>query len=230
MSSILIKSIILSGACLILGTSWAHQHKKSGMNKKFVDPNVDTKQWEQNFSNENRDAIMNRKAMIDALGLEAGDVVADIGAGTGVFLSDLYRKVGAKGKVYGVEISDGFVAYMRKRVLKEQLSSVEVVRGQLNTTTLPDNSLDVAFLLNVYHHLDHPETMLADFKRSLKKEGVLAIVDFDRVPGKSREYVLKHMKKNKQEFIQEITSNGFSLSKEVPIPFKESFMLLFKPK
>lgn len=210
-------------------THHQHQHHKKGeINKKFLDPNLDVDKWKKGFENENRDVYHHRQDIIDALDIDKGNVVADIGAGTGAFLEGLNHKVGSKGKIYAVEISEKFVEFMSKKVDQEKLSSVEVIKGKFHTTTLPDSSLDMAILIDVYHHLDEPSDMLNDFKRILKKNGTLAIVDFDKKPGISREWVINHLRLEKSGYIKEITEAGFDFVEEKNIPFKENFMLIFK--
>lgn len=205
-----------------------HHHKKGEMNKKFLGPNVDVDKWKKGFENKNRDVYKNRNQIIESLDIQKDDVVADIGAGTGAFLKGLNDKVGPKGKVYAVEISEKFVEYMQLRAKQEKLSSVEVVKGEFHTTTLPTNSLDYALLIDVYHHLDEPTDMLNDFKRILKKNGILAIVDFDKIPGVSRQWVINHMRLDKKGYIEEISKAGFKFVSESKIPFKENFMLIFR--
>lgn len=205
-----------------------HKHKKGGLNDKFVDPNLNVNRWVEGFENNDRDVFINRENIISKLKLKEKSCVADIGAGTGAFLPLLQKKVGQDGKVYAVEISDRFLEYMANRVKVEKLESVEIVKGGLHKTNLKEESCDVLLLVDVYHHLDNPQKMLSDFRKVLRPQGLLAIVDFNRVEGQSRPWVLKHMKLSKKEVISQVTQEGFSFESEPKVPFKENFMLIFK--
>ena len=227
---------ILIAVCtftFILNSCSHHDHKHKDpmhMNKKFIDPDLDVQKWKHNFESKNRDVFAHREQIVEALSIEKGEVVADIGAGTGAFLHELHQKVGPRGRVFAVEISDRFIEFMKERVDKESLTSVNVVKGGYEETSLTPNSIDKILLVDVYHHFDNPKAMLSDFKKILKEGGQLAIVDFDKKPGKSRPWVLKHMRLDQEGYIEELNANGFKLLKRIDIPFEENFMLIFKVK
>lgn len=205
-----------------------HGHSAEDMNAKFLGPDVDAEAWRESFEREDRDVFRHRQAIVDALNLEPGQTVADIGAGTGGFLSLLHDKIGDAGKVYAVEISEVFVDYITQRANDEGLTQVEAILNTQESTMLPDNSVDVLLLVNVYHHLENPQILLTDFKRVLKPGGTLAIVDFDKVPGESSEWIMDHMRLDKQGHIDELTTAGFLFDREVvSIDFEENFMLVF---
>jgi predicted methyltransferase len=205
-----------------------HHHHPGDMNRKFMDPKMDVGQWKEDFESVERDVFKHRVAIVEALGLQPGDRVGDIGAGTGAFLSLLHNKVGPQGKVYAVEISPKFVNFMQNRARQDKLSSVEVVLGEGDTTKLPRQSVNTLLLVNVYHHFDHPQAMLQDLQRVLEPGGQLAIVDFARVPGESRPWILKHTRLTEEEHIQEISAEGFKFVEKKDIPFAENFMLVFR--
>jgi ubiquinone/menaquinone biosynthesis C-methylase UbiE len=204
-----------------------HQHQKGAMNEKFLSPSLNASQWDQDFSNEQRDVIAHRESIIDALELRPGSRVADVGAGTGVFLKSLSLKVGKHGKVYGVDISPRFVDYMQDHIEKDQLFNALAVLGKPTSTTLPKNTIDTILVVDTYHHFDKPRVMLEDFQNILKTNGRLAIVDFNRTAS-SRQWIKDHVKKNKKQYIDEIEAAGFRLISEPNIPFKENFMLIFE--
>ncbi|RLA63825.1 MAG: SAM-dependent methyltransferase [Epsilonproteobacteria bacterium] len=205
---------------LLLLFSCDHKHG----NKKFQ---KDLKQWVQIFENDERDVYKHRKQIVAALDLKKGEIVADIGAGTGAFLKLLHEKVTPLGKIYAVDISDEFVEHMKKRKERENLDNLIVVKGKTEATTLLENSIDVAFICNTYHHFGDFKEMLRDIKKVLKKNGRLFIVEFDKIPGKSRQWIIDHIRAEKKVFLNEIVSAGFKYEGEIDIPFKENFMLNF---
>lgn len=199
------------------------------MNEKFLDPQCNAEQWDHDFQKDDRDVVTHKEAILKHLPIKKGDVIADVGAGTGMFEKGLSELTGPKGKVFAVEIAPSFVSYMKERFQKEKLQNTEVILSNENSTTLKDDSQNLVIVIDTYHHFDKPEIMLKDFKRILKNNGHLVIVDFKRTTD-SREWVLNHVNKTKEEYINEISGHGFEFLREEKIPFKESFQLTFKKK
>lgn len=194
-----------------------------------MQPNLDTQHWDKNFGKGDRDVIKNKAAIIETLQLQPGQTVADVGAGTGAFLDDLSKAVTPSGKVYAVDISPAFVQFMQEKVEQNQLTNVTVRLGQLDSMGLPVHSVDVILVVDTYHHFDHPQAMLADFRRTLKKDGKLAIVDFAKTPN-ARRWIQNHIRLTPEEYIEEIEASGFKLIQRPSIPFEENFMIVFQKK
>ncbi|MGE3610561.1 MAG: class I SAM-dependent methyltransferase [Bacteriovoracaceae bacterium] len=217
---------------VLLISSCGHVQKhtpQENINAKYLSPDLNVKEWESIFSKNDRDVIAFKKQILTQLNLKKNDNVADVGAGTGVFVTDLSKAVGAKGEVYAVDISPKFIEHLNHKVKKEKLSNVKVVTGEFNSTTLNANSVNVILVVDTYHHFENPALMLADFRKILKKNGRLVIVDYDKSLN-SEPWLQNHIKLQKTEYIKEIESHGFSMQSQAPIPFKESFMLIFKMK
>lgn len=85
-----------------------------------------------------------------------GLTVADVGAGTGLFMVELDRMVGATGKLYAIEISTGFLKLLREHVETKGLSRTTVLEGSDLSPNLPAQSIDLAFIADVYHHFEKP--------------------------------------------------------------------------
>ena len=119
---------------------------KPGINEKFLDPKMSVPVWINRFEVESREIFASRKAVTKALGLKSGDSVADIGAGTGLFLPLFAEAVGDKGRVHAVDISERFIGHLKQRVKKLGLGNVEVVRCSEDSVELKENSIDVAFV------------------------------------------------------------------------------------
>lgn len=203
--------------------------EKAGINDKFVDPALDVTEWLGRFEIESREVYGARERVLDACGIKAGMSVADIGAGTG-FYSRLFSKaVGDTGWVYAVDISPRFLEHINQRSQDEDVNNITCVLCSDRSAKLPPNSIDVAFICDTYHHFEHQQATLTSIHRALKSGGKLIVVDFERIPGVSREFILGHVRAGKEVFQSEIESGGFDLIDEVKVPsFKENYLLRFR--
>ena len=109
------------------------------------------------------------------LDIKPGWVVADIGAGSGYFTERLSRLVGATGRVYANDIQKGMLDLLQRLLASQQLQNVTLVLGEPADPKLPPSSIDLALMVDVYHELGDPQTMLANIKKALKPDGRLAL-------------------------------------------------------
>ncbi len=199
------------------------------INKKFTDPNVDAEEWAKRFERETREVAKHRDEVVKAIGLSAGSRIADLGAGTGLFLKPFSDGVTKTGKVYAIEISEGLIRYMRERVKREGLENVEIVLSKEDSTELPADSVDVVFLCDVYHHFEYHEAMLRSMHKALSSDGQIVLIDFERIPGKTKQWLLDHVRAGKEVFVKEIEQAGFKFVEEVKISgFTENYFLRFQ--
>jgi len=147
---------------------------KPGVNTEYLKPDLDVSQWVERFEHEGREIYDHREAIVAAVGLKPGMVVADIGAGTGLFTPYFSRAVGAKGRVMAVDIVPAFLERIRQRATAEGLANVQTVLGTERSVELPPNSIDVAFICDVYHHFEYPHSSMTSLHRALRPGGVLA--------------------------------------------------------
>ena len=112
------------------------------------------------------------------LDIKPGWVVADIGAGSGYFTERLSRLVGATGRVYANDIQKGMLDLLQRRLASQQLQNVTLVLGEPADPKLPPSSIDLALMVDVYHELGDPQTMLANIKKALKPDGRLALIQY----------------------------------------------------
>ena len=156
----------------------------------------------------------------EALGVEAGSTVADIGAGRGFFAFRLSRIVGDGGRVYAVEIDENLVSGLKQRASHERVANVEVLLGSADNPGLARESLDAALLADVYHEMTDQPSVLGHVYEALKPGGRLVVVDYllESVIGKSREkQQLDHS--ISPEFVkQDLREAGFDVA-EVVDPF-----------
>ena len=158
-----------------------------------------------------------RQQIVEALELSPGARLADIGAGTGAFLPIFDRVVGQQGRVYAVDISPKFLEHLRDRVEREDLARVEIVKGLEDSVGLPAASLDLAFVCDTYHHFEYPQSTLASLHAAIRPGGALVIVDFERIPGKTQDWLLDHVRAGKQVFTREIEAAGFRFDRELAV-------------
>ena len=89
--------------------------------------------------------------------------------------------------------------------------------------------LDLVFICDTYHHFEYPQTTLASLHAALRPGGMLAVVDFERIEGVSRPWVLNHMRAGKEVFRSEIEAAGFRFLEEVEVAgLEENYLLLFR--
>jgi SAM-dependent methyltransferase len=201
---------------------------RPGTNAQFLAPDLDLAHWIKTFEGESREIAVERDAITAAIGLRPGLAVADIGSGTGLFLGPLSAGVGETGKVFAVELAPGFVEHLRKRVADEGLANVEVVPCTDRSVELAPDSIDVAFVCDTYHHFEYPRTVLASLRSALRSGGSLVLVDFERIEGVSRAWVLDHVRAGKEATIAEIRAAGFGPPEEIEVAgLVENYVLRF---
>lgn len=113
--------------------------------------------------------------VMDAIGIKPGMVVAEIGAGRGRYVVQLAVRVGESGKAYAEDIDAEALNYLEKRCDRWGLGNVETITGDVTDPKLPENSLDVIFIISAYHHFQDPIKLLKNARSSLKPDGILAI-------------------------------------------------------
>lgn len=204
------------------------QSVKPGINEPFLDPEMEVEEWVQRFEGESREVFAQRTRVARAVGLEEGDVVADVGAGTGLFTEMFAQDVGEAGMVYAVDISSKMVEHLRERVERKGLEQVEPVLSEARDVGLPEGSCDVVFVCDTYHHFEYPRTTLASIHRALRPGGEFVVVDFERIPGVSREWILGHVRAGKEVFRSEIEEAGFVFVEELDVGLEENYFLRFR--
>ncbi|MFP4199819.1 MAG: class I SAM-dependent methyltransferase [Clostridia bacterium] len=134
-------------------------------------------------------ALMNRRAMnprfklpdvIEALEIDRGDVVADIGSGGGIYSIHFSRAVGEGGRVYAVERDSRCREYIAAEIARLGLKNVLVCCPELEDPGLPVGSCDLVFMRNVLHHIRQPARYFLNVRRCLRNGGRVAIIDYSR--------------------------------------------------
>jgi SAM-dependent methyltransferase len=136
----------------------------------------DADKWAEVFDDPKRDAWQKPHEVIQALALKPDAVVADIGAGTGYFTVRFARML-PKGKVYAVDLEPDMVRHLAQRAKRENLGNVIAVQAAPDDAKLPQK-VDLALLVDTYHHIDDRSRYFAKLKSALAPQGRLAIIDF----------------------------------------------------
>lgn len=116
--------------------------------------------------------------LLEALELREGDVVADVGAGSGYHTFRIAPRVGPRGKVYAVDVQPEMVDVLRRRARAENVSNVEVVHGTPQDPKLPPGAAHLVLLVDVYHEFAWPYEMMRALRRALRPAGRVVLVEF----------------------------------------------------
>jgi arsenite methyltransferase len=137
-----------------------------------------TEEWLKTLESANRVAKLKVDEAVAALQLKPGNVVADIGAGTGLFTLPLAKAVSASGKVYAVDIEQGLVDLIAQRAKEQGTKNVQAVLGKFTDPNLPTRDVDLAFIYDVLHHIENRAEYLKNLAPYLKNSGRIAVIDF----------------------------------------------------
>ncbi len=188
---------------------------RPGINRHYEKPRFE--QWVGTFEQPGREIYDRRQAIVQAVGLRPGMVVADVGAGTGLFTLLFAPLVEPGGRVIAVDISEVFVSNISRRASAAGARNVQAVRNVATDVSLPPASIDLAFVCDTYHHFEYPQKMLASIHRALSPGGTMIVIDFRRIPGFSSPWVMQHVRAGRQTVVGEIQAAGFQLTGEEDI-------------
>jgi len=159
-----------------------------------------------------RDQEENASLSFRQLQLKPGMTVCDLGCGNGYWTLPMAREVGSDGKVFAVDIQAEMLQKLRERSAKFNYTHIEPIRSTVDDPKLPVNQVDLLLMVDVYHEFSHPESMLWGIRRSLKPNGVVALLEYreedPRVPIKPLH------KMSKTQIQKEYQVNGFKLVRE----------------
>jgi ubiquinone/menaquinone biosynthesis C-methylase UbiE len=185
----------------------------------------------RNLSDPQREQQQNPRALIEAMNLQAGWTVADVGTGVGFLLPYLSHAVGPTGHVIAEDIHTDFLDQAKLKARAAGLANVQFILGTERDPKLPGDTANAALALEVYHHFDYPEPMLASIRDSLVSDGRLYIADYYRragaMPGGN---ALEHIRLDRDDVIKEVEASGFKLvSNTDHIPGK-MYLLAFEKR
>ncbi len=111
------------------------------------------------------------------MNLQPGEQIADIGAGSGYYTFRIAERV-PDGKVYAVDLQPEMLEIMRRKVRKNEVGNVELVKGTETDPDLADNSVDMVLMVDVYHELSHPKEMMQQIVKALKPNGRFVLLEY----------------------------------------------------
>jgi precorrin-6B methylase 2 len=152
---------------------------------------------------------------IAALGLKRGDVVADIGAGSGYYTVRLAEAVGPAGRVVATDLQPGMLAIIKARLARDRVRNVELVQGRADDPVLPAKTFDLLLMVDVYHELATPQVFVRKLKDALKPEGRLVLIEFRRED--PRVPIREEHKMSVSQVREELGADGFRIERVIDV-------------
>jgi ubiquinone/menaquinone biosynthesis C-methylase UbiE len=152
-----------------------------GTGKWFVDSEIAHFMSHQGapwLEREERETEEAPNRLVSALSLKPGYQVGDVGAGSGYLTWRMARVVGPTGKIYANDIQPEMISFLRTNLLVRGITNVVPVLGTTTDPRLPENTLDLILLVDVYHECDHPLEMTRRMTDALKPGGRLVFVEY----------------------------------------------------
>ena len=187
----------------------------------------DPKAYINTLEDPKRDEYQKPHEVLSVLKIKPGEVIADIGAGTGYFTFRLAHFVGDKGKVYAVDVSPDMIRHLNRRIRDTKAANVVSILAEPDDPLLPDRSVDRIFICDVWHHVENQMKYLSLMKKILKPGGEVVMIDFQK-----RELPFgppMQMKIAREDLLKQMEAGGFRVAKEHTfLPYQ--YFLVFMPK
>ncbi len=186
--------------------------------------------WLETMELSDRELYAARDDVVAALGLGAGDRIADVGSGTGLYSLLFSEAVGANGVVYAVDIEPLFLKLVGQRAADQDAENVVTVLSREDDITLPQASVDVVFIADSYHYFDDPGASLQSIKDALSADGKLIIVDYYSHASDQSDPARDHLRFGKRGLIDEVEAFGFRVIDEPIVDgLKDFYIVVFEP-
>lgn len=219
--------LLIAGAVLSVSAAGAQEpatqeHEQHGTEHRHMQHRFeDAERYAKVFDDPARDEWQMPERVIEALAIQEGDVVADIGAGTGYFTVRIAAETGAK-TVYAVDIEPSMVDHVRQRAKEADLENVIGVVAEAATPNLPE-PVDLVLIVDTYHHLPDRVDYFTALRERLKPGARLAIVDFKKgAPGGGPP---DHFRFTVDEISDELGRAGFELAGEHDFLPRQNFLI-----
>jgi ubiquinone/menaquinone biosynthesis C-methylase UbiE len=164
------------------------------------------------LTRESREREEECSKLLRILRVKPGQTVCDMGCGNGFYALKLAKLVGDHGKIVAVDIQSEMLDLLKERAATDGINNIQPVLGTVIDPKLPEKTIDLMLLVDVYHEFSHPEQMLQAIRRSLKPTGRLALVEFR---GEDPDVPIKPLHKmTKEQIMKEFPPNGYRLVEE----------------
>ncbi len=159
-----------------------------------------------------REKEENTSRLIQNLGISSGDIIADIGAGSGYHVFKM-APLAKEGLVYAVDIQPEMLQVIREQQKKSGLDNIEIVKGSEKTVNLPENSVDKILMVDVYHEFSYPVEMLESMHKALRTNGQIYLIEYR---GEDASIPIKKLHKmTEAQAVKEFKVNGFRLKENI---------------
>jgi len=187
----------------------------------------DSKAYIAMLEDPQRDSYQKPHEVLMALDLKEGDVIADVGAGSGYFSFRLSHHVGEKGRVYAVDVNPDMILHLNRRIRDLGAKNVVTILAPPDDPLLPDSSVDRFFLCDTWHHIENQDQYLKLLKRMLKPNGQIVMIDFHKKELPVGPPI--EMKIAREVLISQMELADFQLVKEFTfLPYQ--YFLIFKAR
>ena len=187
----------------------------------------DSKAYIARLEDPMRDAYQKPEEVFKALNIKEGEVIAEIGAGSGYFTLRLAEAVGKIGRVYAVDVNRDMVRHLNRRVRDLKVGNVVTILCAPDDPLLADGSVDRFFICDTWHHIEGHAKYLALVKWMLKPGGQVVMVDFKKV--KTPVGPPMEIRIAREDLVKEMEANGFQLAAERTF-LEHQYFLIFKVK
>ena len=214
------KHYMLSISLLAVAVTFSQSKEQEKAHADHMEHHFDPKESAKSFDDPARDTWQLPDRVIAALNLKRGQIVADIGAGTGYFSVRLAKSEAAP-RVYAADIEPSMVSYLRERAAKEGLNNVIAVQAAADRPNLPE-PVDLILIVDTYHHIGDREAYFRRLTKSMKPGGRVAIIDFkpDSPEGPPKEFRFPL-----EKFKSEMGEAGYKLTAQHDFLPRQQFLI-----
>jgi ubiquinone/menaquinone biosynthesis C-methylase UbiE len=165
--------------------------------------------------------------LMKALKLRNGEIICDLGAGSGYLTVRLAAAVGEKGRVKAVDVQPEMIELLKQRLDREKIENVDLILGDEKNPHLPASSVDTVLMVDVYHEFEYPYEMMEHIVRSLRPGGRVVFVEYRKedpnVPIKTVH------KMTADQVAKEMKAVGLSLRERIEVLPRQHILIFARP-
>ena len=232
MNRILANMTMALAACAVLASCGGKPAKPAAETPpppdSLSDQPVNVDVWLERLEVSSRELYSAREQVADAIHIEPGERIADIGAGTGLYTLIFADKTGPTGVVYAIDIAPRFLTLINQRAADLNYANIVSVLSRENSITLPPASVDVVFISDTYHYFQDPAAIMKTVYEALKPGGHVYIVDYKLAEGAAPPPDKRQVRFGEDGMIKEVSSFGFTDPEDIKVDgLSENYMLRF---